>query len=147
MRLILKEDVAKLGNFGDIVRVKDGYARNYLIPRGMAFEATPKNMKVLERENLMQEARKEKQKQGLIDLADRLKAMSITLPMQVGEDEKIFGSVTPADIAEALSKEGIEIDRRKIELEEPIRKLGIYQVPVALGKDVLSEVKVWIVEQ
>ena len=146
MQIILKEDAGKLGKFGDIVRVKDGYARNYLIPRGIASEATPQNLKSLEHENLIREARKKKQKQSILNLADKISSISITIPMQAGEDERIFGSVTSGDIGEALSKEGIDIDRRKIELEEPLKKLGIYQVDVALDKDVSAKVKVWIVE-
>jgi len=147
MQIILKEDVPKLGKFGDVVKVKDGYARNYLIPRGIASEATTQNLKALQHENRMREAKKEKQKKDLLGLVDRLETMSITIPMKAGEDEKLFGSVTAADIAEALSKEGVDIDRRKIDLDEPIRKLGIYQVPIVLDKDVSPKVKVWIVEQ
>jgi large subunit ribosomal protein L9 len=119
MQVILREDIDKLGKIGDLVKVKDGFGRNFLIPKKKAIEATPKNVK-----------------------ADNIKALSLTIKAKVGEEGKLFGSVTTMDIAEAAASQGVKIDKRKIVLEEPIKRVGEYTVPVKLHADVSADLKV-----
>ncbi|MCX7944824.1 MAG: 50S ribosomal protein L9 [Deltaproteobacteria bacterium] len=145
MKVILKSDIPKLGNAGDIITVKDGYARNYLIPKGLAIKAELGSVKALENLKKVLAQQMEKQKKDAIKLRDRLLNISCTITRQAGEGEKIFGSVTARDIEEALKLENIHIDRKKIMLEEPIKQLGIFEVPVKLHKDVEAKIKVWVV--
>lgn len=146
MQIILKEDVERLGRAGDILKVSDGYGRNYLIPKGLAVEATNKNIKVLEHEKRLIENKKKKEKMDAETLAKRISETSITIPMQAGEEDKLFGSVTAMDIAEALSREGISIDKRNVLLDEPIKRLGIYTVNIKVHPEVTTELKVWVVK-
>jgi large subunit ribosomal protein L9 len=147
MKIILRQDVEQLGNMGDIVDVKDGYARNYLIPRKIAYEATPGNLRMLEEEKRQHARRMEKEKRSSESLAAQLEKISLTIQMKVGEDDKLFGSVTSLMIADALAEKGIQLDRRTIELEEPIKSLGIYDVPVRLPGGVAGKLKVWVVRE
>ncbi len=147
MEIILRQDYEQLGKTGDIVTVKDGFARNYLIPKGIAYVATKVNKKRLENELQMQNWRKEKEKRAAEELAKKLETVSCTIPVQVGEEDKLFGSVTSHNIADALAALGYEVDRRKIQLEEPIKSLGIYSVPIKLHPDVTATVKVWVVKE
>ena len=145
MKVILKSDVPKLGNAGDIITVKDGYARNYLIPKGLAIKADVGSVQALENLKKMLAQQMEKKKKEALKLKDRLMNISCTITRQAGEGEKIFGAVTARDIEEALKVENIHIDRKNILLEEPIKQLGIFEVPVKLYKDVETKIKVWVV--
>lgn len=145
MKIILKTDIPKLGNAGDIVTVKDGYARNYLIPKGLAEKAEVGSVRALENQKKMLAQQLEKKKKEALRLRDRLMNISCTITRQAGEEDKIFGSVTARDIEEALKIENIHIDRKNIMLDEPIKKLGIFEVPVKLHKDVEAKIKVWVV--
>ena len=147
MRVILRKDHDKLGQVGAAVDVKDGYARNYLIPNGIAYPATKGNMRALEEEKKQHSRRADKEKKGSEKLAAELAKLSVTIKMKVGDDERLFGSVTSQMIADGLKEHGIEIDKRIIDLEEPIKALGIYPVPVKLPQGVAAEVKVWVVRE
>ena len=147
MKIILRKDHEKLGAVGSLVEVKDGYARNYLIPRGIAYQANAGNMRALEAEKKAAVQRAEKEKKQTEKLAGELEKVSITLQMKVGEDEKLFGAVTGQMIADAIKEKGIELDKRLIELEEPITALGIYDVAVKLPHGVPGKVKVWVVRE
>ncbi|MDZ7771781.1 MAG: 50S ribosomal protein L9 [Balneolaceae bacterium] len=147
MQLILKEDVEKLGEAGDIVDVKPGYGRNFLIPQGKAVIASDGAMKQLERMKETAERRAELTVEKAQDMADRLETTSVTIPVTVGEDEKIHGSVTNQDIAEALAERDIEIDRRKISLDQDISSLGEYTATISLLGDLKSQIKVWVVKE
>ena len=142
MEVILREHIDNLGKRGDLVKVADGYARNYLLPRKMALLATAGNKKVIEREKVKFDA-KEAEEQGVAQaIADRLANVEIEIARRVGETDALFGSVTNADIAESLAGRGFDIDRRKIQLNEPIKKLGEYNVPLKLHRDVVVSLKV-----
>ena len=146
MKVILREDDRKLGQAGDVVEVKDGYAQNYLIPRNLAVKADASHMKHLEHERKVLGDRKEKQNKQAKLQAEQIEKASCTISVQVGEEEKIFGSVTSIDIVEALAKEGVTIDKKDIHLEEPIKSLGIFTVPVKLAPEVEANLKVWVVK-
>lgn len=145
MKVILRKDFEQLGKVGDVRDVKDGYARNYLIPRSIAYEATPGALRTLEEEKKQLTRKLEKDRTEAEKLAMTLENTSVTLTMKVGEDERLFGSVTSQMIAEALSEKGISLDKRQIELGESIKALGIYDIPVKLTAGVMGKVKVWIV--
>lgn len=146
MRVILKSDYKNLGTSGRVVIVKDGYARNYLIPRGIAVPADKSALKTLAEENRVADLRKNKDKRTAQKFADQLAKVSLTARVKVGEEDKIFGSVTTQDIAELLKEKGFDFDRRKIELTEPIKELGVYQVNVKLHSDVNVKVKLWVIK-
>jgi len=147
MKIILTQKHDTLGDVGEVVAVKAGYASNYLIPNGIAMAATPKNLKVIEQEKnrLMVAALREKK--GAENLKKKLDTISVTAEVQVGEEERVFGAVTTQHIAELLAVKGFDVDRRKIVLDEPLKALGVYEVPVKLHPDVESMVKVWVVRQ
>ncbi|MBI1949952.1 MAG: 50S ribosomal protein L9 [Acidobacteria bacterium] len=147
MQIVLKEDIEKLGRRGEVVKVAAGYARNYLLPFGKALLATPGNLKVIEREKRRYVARLLKEKEEHEALARRIQAVSLTLVRKVGENDVLYGSVTSADIGESLQNEGIVVDKRRIQLPEPIKSLGIYSVPVRLHPEVVADVKVWVVKE
>jgi len=147
MKVILRKDSEKLGHISEVISVKDGYARNYLIPRGIAYEATDGSLRQLEEENKQQSRRVDKEHVQAEALAANLEKVSITIKMKVGEEEKLFGSVTSQMIAEALLEKEITLDKRQIELAEPLKALGIYDVPVKLAAGVNGKVKVWIVRE
>ncbi len=147
MDVILREDVDKLGRAGEVVTVKDGYARNYLLPRGLAYEATAGNRRRLDAERQHREKRAALEVEGARDLATRLQAVSLSFTMKAGEGDKLFGSVTAHDIADRLHAEGFDIDRKAVDLPEPIKALGAYKVPVRLHSDVKPEVRVWVVRE
>jgi large subunit ribosomal protein L9 len=142
MKIILRQDHEKLGKIGDIIDVKDGYARNYLIPRKFGYEATPGNMKSLEEEKKQGVLREGKEVTRARKLAADLEKVSITLKMKVGEDERLFGAVTGQMIADAFT-----LDKRIIETEEPIKALGIYSVNLKLHPTVETKIKVWVVRE
>ncbi len=147
MQVILREDVEKLGKIGDTVKVRDGYARNYLIPMKKAIEATPKNLRALEHAKKMVADRLRRLKKEAANAAERLKSVSVVIKAKAGEEGKLFGAVTAKDIAEAVAAQGLELDRRKILLDEPIKRLGEHTVPVKLHADVTVELKVSVVEE
>ncbi|MCA9472491.1 MAG: 50S ribosomal protein L9 [Nitrospirales bacterium] len=147
MKVILKEDVDGLGYLGDLLTVADGYARNYLIPRKKAILANPRNIKAFEHLKRVATHQLKKELQGLGELGKRIASVSMTFEVQTGKDDKLFGSVTSKDIGERLSQEGIEIDRRKISLAQPIKELGTYAVPVKLHREVVPEVSVTVVKK
>lgn len=147
MKIILQEDVEKLGSAGDLVNVADGYARNYLIPRKLGSPATTKNLNILEHQKRTIEAKMKKRKKEAQKLKEKLESLSCTISKKVGEGEKLFGSVTSMDIEEALRAEGLNIDRRQILLKEPIKALGVYNVEVKLTNEVTGTMKVWVVEK
>jgi len=147
MNVILREDVEKLGRAGEVVTVKDGYARNFLLPRGLAFLANEGNRRRLEAEQRLRTHRADQVVAEARDTALRLEAVSVSFSMKAGEGDKLFGSVTAADIADRLAAEGFAVDKRAVELEEPIKSLGVYKVPVRLHPDVKPEVRVWVVKE
>jgi large subunit ribosomal protein L9 len=147
MKIILRKDYQQLGKVGDVKDVKDGFARNFLIPRDIAFEATPGALRALEEEKKQTGRRLEKEKKASEKIASQLEGISVTLSMKVGEDEKLFGSVTSQMIADGLREKGITLDKRQIELDDSIKALGIYDVPVRLSAGVVGKVKVWIVRE
>jgi len=145
MKVILREDVQDLGVIGELVTVKDGYARNYLIPRQLAVEANTKNVHQIEHQKRLIEANKARVKSEAVTMAQQLENISCTIPMLVGEQDKLFGSVTAKDIEEALLQEGIKLSRKRIILEEPIKSLGVYTVDVRLHSEISGKLKVWVV--
>ncbi len=146
MKLILKKEVEHLGRMGDLIDVADGYARNYLLPRGMGITATTKNMKELEHEKRIIAEQIKKERTLAEGLARQIGALDIRIPVQAGEEGKLFGSVSSKDIAEAIASCGTEMDKRNILLEKPIKELGIFQVPVRVYHDVTAQVKVSVVK-
>ena len=147
MKIILRQDHQKLGKVGDLVDVKDGFARNYLIPRNIGYQATDGNLRALEEEKHQQTRRLGKEASKAQKLAVELEKTSITLKMKVGEDEKLFGAVTSQMIADSLLEKGFTLDKRIIEIEEPIKALGIYSVGLKLHPTVEAKVKVWVVRE
>jgi large subunit ribosomal protein L9 len=145
MQVILKEDVHNLGKSGDLVNVKPGYGRNYLLPQGKAVAATRKNVAQLEHEKKLITARNAKLMKDAQSIADKLASIEITIQRQAGEEDKLFGSVSTRDIEEALAEKGVKLDRKKIVLDEPIRSLGVYTLEVRLAREVTGKVKVWVV--
>ncbi len=147
MEVILREHVDHLGRRGEIVKVADGYARNYLLPRKLALPATEANRRWIERERAKLEAREAEERKIAEAIADRIGLLEITIARKVGETEALYGSVTAADIAEALGTRGFEIDRRKVQLGEPIKRLGTFEVPIKLHREVTATVKVTVARE
>ena len=148
MEVILRQAVEKLGQPGDVVKVSAGYARNYLLPRGIAYEATAGNLKRIAQEKARLEAAENQRRDSASGIAGKLESVSLTFSARVGEEGKLFGSVTSADILEQLHAQGFDmIEKRQIDLHEPIRALGVYRVPVRLHADVKPEIKVWVIKQ
>ncbi|HTI63261.1 MAG TPA: 50S ribosomal protein L9 [Gemmatimonadaceae bacterium] len=147
MEIILRQGVENLGKPGDVVKVKAGYARNYLLPHGLAYEATPGNLKRIQQERDRLEAAENERRTAAQGLAERFEQVSLTFSARVGEEGKLFGSVTAADIAQQLEAQGFHVEKRQIDLHEPIKALGVYRVPVRLHADVKPEVRVWVIKQ
>jgi large subunit ribosomal protein L9 len=147
MEVVLMKDYENLGSALDVVSVKDGYARNYLIPQGVAVPATEGNKKRVAEAKRIAEAREEKKIGESRELAAKIEQIPCTIPVKVGEEDKIFGSVTAQEIAEFLNKEGFEIEKRHVELEEPIKQLGVYTVTINLYRTVSAKLKVWVVKE
>ena len=147
MEVILREDVEKLGNRGQVVKVAPGYARNFLIPKKMAVVATDANKKIVEQERQAHLRKEAKHKGEAEDLAKLLNGVSVTIAQKAGENDQLFGSVTSKDVADALAARNYNIDRRKIQLDDPIKQLGEFKVPVRLYKDVTAEVSVVVVKE
>jgi len=144
MQIILREDIQNLGRPGDVVKVRDGYARNFLLPRNLAIEANPKSIRAFEHQKRLALLRREAKKTEALKIKDRLEALRINLTARAGEEGKLFGSVTNIDIERALREQNIEVERRKIMLAEPIKQLGEYQVPVKIDPEVEAVLKITV---
>lgn len=142
MKIILKKDVESVGRAGDLVNVSDGYARNFLIPRGLGIEASSKSMKVLKNEMDIVERRVQKEKKAAQSMVERLEGVTCNIFRKVGQQDKLFGSVSTKDIGDALREQGIEIDKRNILLEEPIKSLGEFSVKIKLHSGISADIKV-----
>ncbi|HMN08247.1 MAG TPA: 50S ribosomal protein L9 [Gemmatimonadaceae bacterium] len=147
MEVILRQAVENLGNPGDLVKVSSGFARNYLLPRGVAVAATEGNKKRIAQEKARLEAAEAARRQTAAEYAATLEQVSLTFSARVGEEGKLFGSVTAADIATQLEAQGHRVEKRQIDLHEPIKALGVYRVPIKLHADVKPEIKVWVIKQ
>jgi len=147
VKVILLKDIDKLGKIGDEVEIKDGYARNYLLPRKCAIEATKGAMKIAEQKKREKASKESKLIQESKELAVKISATSCTISMESGEGDKLFGSVTSEMIAEALKAEGVEIDKKKVVLEEPIKALGVYSVEIKLHPEVKTQARIWVVKK
>ncbi len=147
MKVILLKEVEGLGKRGAVVQVAGGYGRNYLLPKGFALVETPGNRKRVEEEERIKSARKEKDKKDAEKLKVALENISLTTAVQVGEGDRLFGTVTPEDVAVLLEKEGISIEKRKIYIPEPIKELGVYSIPIKLHSDIEGIVKLWVVRE
>jgi len=147
MKIILREDVEKLGKAGEVVKVKDGYGRNYLIPRQLAVLANVRNMKALDHDRRAIETRAKKTRKTAEATATTLSAIALTLPAKAGEEGKLFGAITSRDIADALEKAGVTVDRKAIQLADPIKQVGDYKVKIRVAADVLPEISVSVVPE
>ncbi|MFH0838800.1 MAG: 50S ribosomal protein L9 [Candidatus Omnitrophota bacterium] len=147
MKIILKKDVEKIGKLGQVIEAKAGFARNYLFPKDLAVEYSQKNLKGFEIEKRKAQELAEKKKQDAMVLAEKLNTLSCTVKVKTGEEGKLFGVVNTADIAQALKSEGIEIDKRDILLDEPLKALGIYQVAIRLHPEIKTEIRLWVVKE
>lgn len=147
MKVILREDVDNLGARGKVVSVKDGYARNFLIPRGLAMRFTAGAQKVLDQERRTFEVRTVKAREEAEAVAEKLTALELTVAKRAGDQDVLYGSVTPTDISDLIEEKGVVVDRRRIVLHEPIKKLGDYEIPIRLHKDVVPHVKLHVVKE
>ena len=147
MEVILLKDVDSLGKEGDVLNVKDGYARNFLIPQKLAAAASPDMLNMVESKKKKKVKQEEKRKQEAQGVAKKIADSSFTIAVEAGVEDKIFGTVTAEMIKNTLRQEGVEVDKRDIVMEEPIKKLGVYQIPVKLHPDVIAELRVWIVKK
>ncbi len=147
MKVILRVDIDKLGKAGEVKEVKDGYAINYLIPKNLVYPATKKNLKRLEEEKEVYVKKEEKIRKQMEELKQKIESLSCNISVKVGEDDKLYGSVTSQHIVENLHKYGINLDKHQIELEEPIKKLGVYHIPVKLYPEIKANLKVWVIKE
>ncbi len=147
MEVILREDIPRLGKAGDVLKVSSGYARNFLLPRKKAIEATESALKALAQEKVRQEKRLKKDREDAIKAKEKLDSLTLTIPQKVGDQDKLFGAVTSEDIVEALKREGFSVDRKKVLLDEPIKSLGIFTVPVKFLPDVEATIRVHITKE
>ena len=148
MKIILGKDVDKLGKEGEVVEVKDGYARNFLLPKGWGYSATISNIKLLEVERKRKGEKEEKEREETRRLAEKIRKLSCTIAARVGEKERLFGSVTKEEIITALSREqGIKLEKQAVILSEPIKRLGVYKIPLRLAPGIESELKVWVIKE
>jgi len=147
MEVILNQDIDRIGKAGNIVKVKDGFARNFLIPNGLAIPVTPVNLKKLEQEKQQKTLQSEKAKREAEQLRDKLAHLSLTMPVLTHEEDKLYASIASQDLAAALGEEGFNIDKNSIMLDEPIKSLGIYEVSVNLHPEILAKIKVWVVKK
>jgi large subunit ribosomal protein L9 len=147
MKVILRQNVETLGEIGEVVDVKNGYARNYLIPKKLAYAALKGNVKALEEEKKTFERKRQQELHDAEKLSAELEKVSVSIPVQVGEEDKIFGTVTSQMIADALKEKGFDLDKRKIEIQEPIKALGIYTIGIKLHSSVNANIKVWVVRE
>ena len=147
MKIILLQDVQGLGERGTTVKVADGYARNYLIPKGWALKVSKKNWRVFEHQKSINEIREKKKIKSAQELADKISALSLTIKAKAHDDENLYGSISEKDIADAVENAGFEINKQQILMEEHIKKLGIYTLSIHIYKDIEAKVKVWVVKE
>jgi large subunit ribosomal protein L9 len=147
MEVILSQDIDRLGKAGSIVNVKDGFARNFLIPNGLAIPVTPTNLKKLEQDKQAKLLKLEKIKKEALQLKGQLERLSLTIPVLTHEEDKLYAGITSLDLANVLKEEGFNIDKNSILLDEPIRSLGIYEVPINLHPEVIVNIRVWVVKK
>ncbi|RLG12834.1 50S ribosomal protein L9 [Candidatus Pacearchaeota archaeon] len=147
MEVILRTDIPKLGKAGDIVKVKDGFARNYLIPKGFAIPANQKNIKALENQRRIILAKAERERKKAQSLAEKLETITLTVYRKIIEEDRIYGSVNVGDILNFLKEQGIELDKKQILLEEPIKTLGTFEIPIKLASDIVVNVKLEVLEE
>lgn len=147
MEVILSKDVQSLGKTGQVVKVKDGYARNYLIPRKMAFMASPSNLKKIEQQERKRKERYDQDKQEALALAEKISKASCTLSVEVNDLDKLYGAISESDIAKALDVEGFQIDKKNIIIEKPIEELGIFEVGVNLHSEVTAKIRLWVTKK
>lgn len=147
LELILKQNVPNLGKVGDVVKVSPGFARNFLVPRGMASPVTPESLQFIEKEKARLRKEEEERLKALKAQAKKLSSVSVTISVKVGDEGQMFGSVSPQDIAKALATEGVDVDPKQIVLEQPIKILGVANVGIKLHPDVSAQIKVWVVEE
>ncbi|HEY7528612.1 MAG TPA: 50S ribosomal protein L9 [Candidatus Deferrimicrobiaceae bacterium] len=147
MKVILREDVEKLGKAGDVIKVADGFGRNYLIPKQLAVPANVRNLKALDHDRRVIEARAKKTRKGAESLAERLASVALTIPAKAGEEGKLFGAITSRDIADALEKAGVPVDRKTVLLADPIKQVGDYKVKIKAGADLQPEISVSVVAE
>jgi len=147
MKVILLKDVDKLGTLGDELEIKDGYARNYLIPKKLVVESNKGALRILEQKRQERQRREDKIKAECLELAEKIKAMSCTISVDAGEKDKLFGSVTSEMISDFLKDEGVELDKKKIILEEPIKALGAYNIEIRLHPEVETQIRIWVVKK
>ncbi|MCD6249381.1 MAG: 50S ribosomal protein L9 [candidate division Zixibacteria bacterium] len=147
MKVILREDVADLGAAGQTIEVKDGYGRNYLIPRNLAILATKANLRSIGEIDKQKVVREKKSRRTAEILKDKIEKVELSAEVLVGEEDKLYGSITTQDIVDLLAKQGVTVDRRTVHIEEPIKALGVYSIPVKIEKDVTANCKVWVVKK
>ena len=147
MKVILREDVPEVGTVGQTVDVKDGYGRNFLIPRNLAIPATRASLKAIDEIEKQKQIQMKKRRRGAEIIKDKIEKLSLSAEVLVGEEDKVFGSVTSREIAGLLENEGVTIDRRAIDLEEPIKSLGVYTIPVKVDKGVTADLKLWVIKK
>ena len=147
MEIILLERIGKLGQMGDVVKVKDGYARNFLIPKRIAMKYSRSSLRILEEEKKIKETRKNKEMEAAEQLSNLLRKVSLTASVKVGEEDRVFGTVTSQDIVNLLKEKGFDIDKKKILLEDPIKALGIYTIKIKVHPQVETSVKLWVVKE
>jgi len=147
MKVILREDVPEVGQAGEKVEVKSGFGRNYLFPRNLAIPATKANLRAIDEVRKQKELREKKRRRKAEVIKDKIEMLSLSIEVLVGEEDKLYGSVTNADIAELMKEEGVIVDKRAIELEDPIKVLGVYTVPVKIDKDVTAELRLWVIKK
>jgi len=147
MQVILKKHIENIGHAGDLINVAPGFARNYLLPKDLAILANAKNIKQLEHQKRLKQAIKEKNMRDCEKMAKTIESLSLTIIRKSGESDRLFGSVTSMDIEDALANEGVTIERKRIHLNEPIKSLGIYTVPIRLHQEVTANLKVWVVKE
>ena len=147
MKVILKSNIDKIGLRGEVKEVKDGFARNFLIPKGLAVESNNSNIKNLEQEQAKLKIKETKNKEEAKVFAEDLENHSYTISCKAGVDDKLYGAVTAQDISDCIKQEVAEIDKKKIQLDEPIKKLGVYQIPLKIYPDIIANIKVWVVKE
>ncbi|MCK4632329.1 MAG: 50S ribosomal protein L9 [candidate division Zixibacteria bacterium] len=147
MKVILREDIEDLGQAGEVIEVKSGYGRNFLFPRNMAIPATKANLKAIGEVSRQKDQRERKNRREADKIKESIEKLSISTEVQVGEEDKLFGSVTNADVAKLLDAEGVIVDKRAVLMEEPIKALGVYTIPVKIAKDVTADLKLWVVKK
>ncbi len=147
MKVILREDVPDLGQAGQTIDVKAGYGRNYLFPRNLAIPATKGNLQAIDEVNKQKQLREKKQRRQAEIIKDKIEKLSLSVEVLVGEEDKLYGSVTNADVADLLAKEGIIVDKRAIELESPVKVIGVYTIPVKIDKNVTAQLRLWVIKK